>query len=274
MMEWSGDPVFQSAVAPFAAALVVCLLLYRAGWQWAALSVVLGFLAAAWLIMDFRFEPLTSTRKIVLLGFVSAAVGLALGLYHGGRRLRLGVSVLCGAAAVLWVVWPVLLRRDGGELWLLAGGAVLYGGWLVAAMDGIRGHALRAGAASLMLGLGAGLSAVLGASAYLGQLASAVAAAAGAYLLVAVLARSLSSGAALTVPAATLCAAVSFAGLVYARLPWFVLPILAIIPLLARVPVPRGGPRWLQAGWLLAATAPAAAGAVLVTWRVAGGPPL
>lgn len=274
MTEWSADPVFQSAIAPFAVALIASLLLYRGGWQWAALSVALGFMAAAWLIMDFRFQPLTSTRKIVLLGIVAAGAGLALGLYRGGRGARLVLLGIGGAAAVLWVVWPVLARRDGGALWLLAGGGALYGGWLVAAMDGIRGHALRAGVGSLTLALGTGLSVVLGASAYLGQLASAVAAAAGAYLLVAVFVRALPAGAALTVPVATLCATVSFAGLVYAKLPWFVLPILATIPLLARVPLPAVRARWLQAGVLLVATAPAAAAAVLVTWRIAGGPPL
>lgn len=273
MTEWSADPVFQSAIAPFAVALIASLLLYRGGWQWAALSVALGFMAAAWLIMDFRFQPLTSTRKIVLLGIVAAGAGLALGVYRGGRRARLVLLGIGGAAAVLWVVWPVLARREGAALWMLAGGAALYGGWLVAAMDGIRGHALRAGVTSLSLALGAGLSVVLGASAYLGQLASAVAAAAGGYLLVAVFFRALPAGAALTLPAAVLCATVSFAGTVYAKLPWFVLPILATIPLLARVPLPARA-RWLQAGVLLVATAPAAVAAVLVTWRVAGGPPL
>jgi hypothetical protein len=60
----------------------------------------------------------------------------------------------------------------------------------------------------------------------------------------------------------------------YASLPWYSLAPLALIPLLARLPLPAGRSRF--SAILLASIymLPAAAAAILITWRVAGAPPL
>jgi len=59
-----------------------------------------------------------------------------------------------------------------------------------------------------------------------------------------------------------------------AELPWYVLPVLAVIPVVAKIPLPAKQGLWLQSALLSAATLTCAAGAVYLTWRVAGAPPL
>ena len=80
------NPVIQTAVVPFVVALTAGALLNRFGWYWAGLAVIIGFIACAWLIMDLKLVPLTSTRKIIMLGMIAVAAGLVLDLYAGGRR--------------------------------------------------------------------------------------------------------------------------------------------------------------------------------------------
>ena len=70
------NPLFQSGIAPFGVSLLLGLIFYRLAGFWAGIAVVAGFYAAAWLVTDLKFFPLTSTRKILLLGLVALGVGL------------------------------------------------------------------------------------------------------------------------------------------------------------------------------------------------------
>lgn len=268
------NPVFQTAVVPFIVALIAGLILNRCGWYWAGLTIIIGFIACAWLIMDLKLSPLSSTRKIILLGFIAVAAGIALDVYSGTRRYIPYVLFICGAVAALWVIWPVLMRREGMEFWLLAAGAGVYAGWQVMMMERLRAQPIRAGSAALSLGVGTGVAAVMGASALLGQLASSIAAASGAYLLLAMFFSKQSAGSLLTLPVALLCGLLGIAGHVYATLPWYVLPLLAIIPPLACIPLPEQKPILVKIVLLVLATMPAAIGAIIVTWQVEGAPPL
>jgi len=145
---------------------------------------------------------------------------------------------------------------------------------LLIAMENLRNHSIRAGTAALSLGIGTGVSAVMGASALLGQLAASIGAASGAYLLLALFFPRQSAGSVLTTPVALLCGLLAIAGYVYATLPWYVLPILAIIPPLACIPLPEQKPTWIKIALLVSVTLPAAICSILVAWWIEGAPPI
>lgn len=264
------DPLVQSAAVPLVTALVSGVLLYRIGWFWAGLSVPLGFYASAWLVTGMQLLPLTSTHKILLLGFVAAIAGLALDGYRGRRRFAPWLLFVAGAAAALWIVWPVVARREGWRSWSLAAGAGLYVGWLMAASAGLRSRPLGAAAMVLSLALGTAVCAVFGASTLLGQLAASIAAAAGAYLLLALLWPRPRAGSTLVTPAVLLCGLLGLSGCVYARLPWHSAAVLAAVPLLARTPLGRGRNAWVTVALQLLLTLPAAGLAILVARHIAG----
>lgn len=235
--EFLNNPIVQSAVIPFITGLLAAVILRRMGWFWAGLSAIIGFYAAVYLIHGFDWLPLRSTNKIMWLGLGATAIGLALDAYPGPRKPIVPLLFAAGAAAVIWLIWPKLMRSDDLELALLAGGAIVYGGWLVASFDGLRDKPLAADSALLALALGVGLAAVFGASASYGQMASAIAAAVAARWLLHVIGKPCTIGTMGVLPLAMLCTVFSFGALVYARMPWYVLPLLALIPLLARVPL-------------------------------------
>lgn len=268
--EFVNNPVVQSAVVPFAAGLLAAVILRRMGWLWAGLSAVIGFYAAIYLIHGFDWLPLRSSNKIMWLGLGAVAVGIALDAYPGPRKPVVPLLFIAGAAAVIWLIWPKLMRSDGMELALLAGGAIIYGGWLVASFDGLRNQPLAADSALLALALGVGLSALFGASASHGQMASAIAAAVGARWLLHVIGKPCSIGALGVLPLAMLCTLFSFGALVYAKVPWYVLPLLALIPLLARVPL-ASMPVLAQGVVILVICGLPAAISVYLTQEVAGG---
>jgi len=270
MHQLASDPLFQTAVAPFLVALIAGLLLNRLGWYWPGLAAPLGFYAAAWLIIGLELFPLTSTHKTLLSGMVATAAGLVLDASPWGRRRLPWVVAVAAAAAAVWVVWPVLLRREGLSFWALGGGAALYLGWLTAVGAGLRDKPLPAGAAAVSLGLGTGIIAVYGASTLLGQLAASFAAAAGAFLLLAALLPRHKAGGMLMLPALILCGLFGVSGCVYAKVPWDSLPALAIIPVFARLPLDEAKPAWMRAVVLLLVTLAAAAAAVFVTRHVTG----
>lgn len=274
MDELLTNPVVQTAVVPFVTALIAGLVLSRFGWYWAGLTIIVGFFACAWLITDLKLFPLSGTRKIILLGLLTVVGGIALDVYAGARRFISYILFIAGGGAALWVVWPVLIRKEGMELWLLAAGVSVYAGWLMASMERLREQPLRAGTAALSLGIGTGVSAIMGASALLGQLASSIAAASGAYLLLALFFPKLSAGSILTTPVALLCGLFGIAGHVYATLPWYTLPLLAIIPLLACIPLPEQKSSWMKMMLLVSATMPAAIAAITIAWWVEGAPPI
>lgn len=268
------NPIVQAAVAPFIAALVIGLLLKPVGWYWAGLAVIAGFYVSVSLITGFEFTPLTSTRKLILMGMCAAAVGLALDYLAPKPRQLYPLLAVLGGGAVLWLIWPPLMRMEGAALWIHGVGSIAYVVWILLALEGLRNRALRVDAALMSLGLGTGIAALMGASALLGQLASALAAATGAFLLLSIFKKTLPVGQLMLLPAALLCGLIGVSAMTYATLPWYSLLALAAIPLLARIPLPQKLPLWGQAAALVILTLPAAAGAIYLVWREAGAPPM
>ncbi len=270
---WLNNPVFQSAIAPFAIAFIAALLLRPLGGWVAGLGFAAAFYTAIWMIVGFQFLPLTSTRKLLLAGAGAVLIGLLIELmprnFDKLRPWALGAAAACVA---LWLIWPMVLRREGMELWLLVIPALAYAASLVGGVDTLRDKPVATVVACLALGIGTGISALLGSSALLGQLGGAVAAAVGAFALVFLIRGEFAPRGGFSVPIPLLCALIGIASVVFARLPWYSLLPLMLVPLLAHLPVPQ---RWgvLGKGLLAAAyVLPAAAVAIAITWRASGPP--
>lgn len=255
-------PAVQGGVAPFVVALVVTAVLLRL--RFAGIALAAGFFAAVWLIDGFSFSPLTATRKLVLVALVAAVVGLvADGAFKPTRSTGI-VLALAAAAATVWVFWSVLSQKEMPRALVLGAGIATFSAVVVSVFGALKDDGVRAGAAALGLGLGVGVCAILAASAKFGQFGIAVGASAGGFLLVQMLAgRSVPAGFAGTLPTSVTAALIGAGTLMLAELPWFGLPLLALCPLAALVPVARGRPVFLQA--IAASIAPIAAAAIACT---------
>jgi hypothetical protein len=239
-------PAVQGGIAPFVVGLVVAAVLGRA--RLGGLAVVAGLAVCVALVSGLAFTPLTALRKLVLLALLAPAAGIVVDFaLRTGRTLNAVIALACGALTV-WVFWSVLAQKPLGAAVLIGAGTAAFVAWVVGWMLALSGQPVRAGAATLMLGLGAGISAILAASALLGQYGIAIGAGAGAFLLVQMLTgRRIAAGAALTLSASVGAGLVAVAALVLAELPWYALVALGLIPLAVRLPVPDRLPVWAQA---------------------------
>jgi hypothetical protein len=234
------------------------------------LAMVAGFAAAIYLIAGFEFTPLTTTRKIILVCLFAPLGGIALDLLVKRTRSAALLAGLAAAAVTPWVFLTILKQKDGAALWMLAAGTTLFCAWLAGFMVALRDDALRSGAATLALGVGVGVVAVLGASALFGQYGIALGAAGGAFLLALVIAGPKSpAGAVLGLTTAMIAGLFAGGTLVLASLPWTSLLALALVPLTVRLPLPEKLPTWIKAAVAsVYAIAPAGA-ACFLAWQAA-----
>lgn len=261
-------PEVQSGVIPFVVALIVALLLRPLGWRWAGLALASGFYAATYAIESgFGLALRSSTDKLLVAGLGAVVLGLLVDTLPGERRRWLAVvpGVLAGGVG-LWLVEPLLGRQEGIDLLLLATGAFAYPAWHAGWSEELRDDPLRGATAAWVLALATAACAILGASARLGQLAIALGAAAGAVWLVIVILGRIRAASLFNLPAALLGATLGLAAASYARLPWQGLAVLALVPVLARLPVPEHWPRWVRGPLLALYTVPIAAVAVWLVW--------
>ncbi len=273
MEQWLSNPMVQGGAAPFVVALLAALVLRPfGGGRYCGIALVLGFITTVYLAGQWQFTPLTSTRKIIVLGLIAMGVGLLLDVLPALRRYAPIPLVVAGAAAVLWVIWPVLGRRDGQDFFLLAGGATIYGALCVMAYTTLSERPRSAASAAIAAGAGTGGAALFGASALLGLFGLSLAAAAGALWLLATAGQLRRMGAVAMLPVGMLSAAIGVAAHVYAKVPWYSLAVLAVVPLLARIPLSTNTPPWLRGMIWVAVTMIAALVAVALTWNVAGAP--
>ena len=257
MQDLLAHPAVQSAVAPLICSFVVALTLHRAGNLWQGLAIVTGLFVAVLLITGLSFQPLTSTRKIILCSLMLpfAAVPLfQMKCSFFVRTLLLSTGMACAA---LWVAWPVLGRQEGLDLWLTGGRVALFAAAIGACMSWLDRVSVPSQAgAMLALSIGVGASAFIAASALYGQLAFAVSAAVGGLLLVILLApkikilgsdqmRSGLGGLSLYAVAVPL-GLIGGAATVYAQLPDVALISLVLIPGVAAIPLFRRFNPWIS----------------------------
>ncbi len=244
LRELLGNPVVQSSLLPLAAGLVCAAVLYPLRLE--GLAAFAGFIAAVIAIGNFAFEPLTVTRKIVVLGATAAILGALFDLAVKPTRLSAPVLGAVFGAATLWVFASVLGQKIPLEVATLGAGVVALSAWLVSATVSLHYDSARAGAAGLALGLGAGVSAVLGASALIGQYGMALGAACGGFLLLLMIfGPRVSAGISLTLTASVLAALLSAGAVLLAQLHWASLAALALVPVFVRLPLPAS-PLWMR----------------------------
>ena len=267
MQELLNHPAVQAGLAPFLAALIAAELFQRV--KLSGLAIIAGFAVTVYLASDFSIEPLTASRKIVLLGLISATLGLLLSL------LRLSwfsaLLPIFGGAATVWVAQRILQQQPPQTILLWGAGCAAYVAILVWFMDSIESDPLRSANAATALGIGTGGAALVGASALLGQFGLALGSAAAAHLLIQMISnRPLPAGRVFTLPLAVIAGLTGCIAVLSAQLPWYALPILAIIPIAARlVPLPNQSLR-IQSLVLALPTFTIAGGAIYMTWRAAG----
>jgi len=254
VQEMLANPAVQGGLAPFIAALIVAALL--APFRLGGLAVVAAFATAVYFLAGFTFAPLTATRKIILLGLAAPVAVLA----------------LAGAAAAVWIFWPVLAQKDLEQALMPGGTAVLATAWTIGFSHGrLAEDGVRAGAAGLALGVGTGGAAILGASLTYGLYGIAVAAGSGAFLLVQMITgRKTHAGAIFMLAAAAVTMLLAAAAMILAQLPWYAVLVLAFAPVAANLPVRAGAPVWLQ-GVLLSICGLLVAGiACALAWHAGG----
>jgi hypothetical protein len=266
------SPFVQASAAPFLAGLIVAGALFAA--RLGGFAAAAGFLVTAYLSGNFAFSPLTATRKIVLLGMAVPLLGALADLaFKPTRATGIVLGVLFGAAS-LWVFWSVLSQRSLADGALLGAGVALFVAWLVAFTVSLHADSVRAGAAGLALGLGAGFAALLGASALLGILGMALGAACGAFLLlVMVLGKRVAAGATLTLTVSVVAGLLAAGALLLAQLGWLSLAALALVPLAVRLPLPERQHVAVQAVVASLYAFAAAAAAWALAWLASRGSP-
>jgi len=234
-------------VAAFVVALVVALLLRPL--QLGGLAVVAAFLTTVYFVSGLGFSPLTATRKIIILSIAAPVVGILIDFAFKPTRIGAVVLALCAAAGALWVFWPVLAQKPAAEGWLLGASAVVVISFVVGYSQlYLAADAVRAGAAGLGLGLATGVAAVLSASLTYGGYGIALGAGAGGFLLPQMITGKKSfAGATFTLPAMLTGGLVAAGTMVLAKLPWYALLVLGLVPVGARLPAPGKAPVWLQA---------------------------
>ena len=109
------NPVIQGGVAPFIVALLIAGIFMKVRIL-AALAIPAGVLTAVLLTTGFHFDPLTSTRKIILLIMLTPLIGLVLDLFHAEENKKVGpVFYTLGFISLLWILWPVITRNPFTE---------------------------------------------------------------------------------------------------------------------------------------------------------------
>ncbi len=247
------NPAIQGGVAPFVVALVLTFLFISIPGNrdsWKGLAVFAGFLTMILLTVGIEFQPLTSTRKIVLLSMISLALPIGFGFGSVARKRQLICYQLFALSAVIWVLWPVLARKeDMLEALTIAGMAGAYVGCIIfAALSLSKKNPLAAGAGISALGFTIGGSSILGASALLGQMGIAFGAGAGAFLLVHLLRKPFGeAGELFTFNSALVLSLVGVAAVIYATVPWIALAVSLLILVLANIALAADQNKWLKA---------------------------
>jgi hypothetical protein len=239
------DPLVQAGLAPFLAGFLVALLLFKL--RLGGLAAAAGFCTTAWLIGELQFTPFAAKRRLILVALAAPALGLLIDLaWRAGRASAYLLGVVFAAAAV-WIFSSVLMQKAPVPAFIAGGGVALFVAWTVAASASLHANSVRGAAAGLGLGLGAGGAALwVGATVPFGQLGLALGAASGGLLLVQMIIGRIEAGLVFCLAAGVQAALVAAAALLYARLGWVELAILAAVPLAARLPLPTRWPVWAQ----------------------------
>lgn len=277
MTDWINHPGFQAAVAPFILAFLVALLSNRFRESLSGLSIFAGFIVTTLLITDISFEPLTSTRKIILVTILASIVGVIFQFTTLRRRYITATLATCSAIAALWILWPVLIRKELLDATIMGISSAIYCIWITIIFSNINSKSIKMSSAATTLGITTGGAATIGASAFLGQLSMSLGFAAIAYLCAHILLkhnRNQSTDTIFSTSFAIPIALLAMASTVYAKLPWYVLPLLALQPLMTYIPFTNHGSVYKRAILLILLTMVPGIAVLYLTWEYAGPVPI
>jgi hypothetical protein len=243
MNGWLNDPMVQSGAASSLVAVLVAGALWPTKRAWWA--IVAAYLTTVVLTTGLTFEPWTAGRRVTALILATPLIGAALDLATvRSRWLPWAVAVLGGATS-WWAFAALLVQREGAERAGTAVGVAVFVALHTALTLRLRDDGVGGAAAGVASGLGVGVAAFLSAS--IGYLMSgiAVAAGAGALMLIQFGAnRAVPPGYAGMLPIGLGLALLASATAMTAQLPCAALPLLCLVPWAARLPLlPSSAPR-------------------------------
>ncbi|MDH5376947.1 MAG: hypothetical protein OEX00_01330 [Gammaproteobacteria bacterium] len=273
-MDTLNHPAFQAAVAPFFVAIAVAFILGKIRLLPQGIALPLAWLSTVWLTIGFSFSPLTSTRKIVLIALITLVIGVVLDITRTQKKSVMWLTSFATMACAIWIIWPTLQRQEGADYWSMLLLSSFYCLWIVYTSHFSAHKAKASSVAILALGLGTGVSALLGATAMIGQLGSAFAAAAGAFITLILLKSEVKTGFSFMLPASSLIALLGVSSVVYASLPWYALAPLLLIPALTQAPMATAQHGWKKILILALHILPLSAVSIGITFYVSGAPPI
>ena len=210
-----------------------------------------------------------STRKMALLGLGAPLLGAIADLAFKPTRAAGAVLGALFGIASAWVFWSVLAQKPPMQAALYGAGVAAFVLCTIAFATSLHGDPIRAGAAGLGLGLGSGIGAILGASALIGLYGIALGAASGGFLLLAmVLGKRVVAGTSFTLAASVIAALLAASAMLLAKLPWYSLAVLALVPLATRLPLPERAHPALQAVVASIYALAVAGGACALSWAL------
>lgn len=267
MDEMLQNPAIRSGVLPFLIAAVLSVGFRPLGGYAVGLAFVLALAVQLIMLVGINiFPPKINTHKVIVLGLAAAALGLARDILGGRAATWLAVSTVAAVSAIIWVVYPVLMRADASDRVLAFTGVVAFFIALFLSVERLRVLPILPAAMLTWLGLGVGGTALLGATALYGEVGIAVGAAAGGVALTSMFGVAPRLGATLLYPGLWFSGAVGVAAAVFSNLRWYSLAPLVLIPLIAAIPMPE---HWTPRRKVILLSIPMillAALAVFVTW--------
>src|SRR6185295_3510778 len=107
-MSWDilNDPALQSGAMPLVVAFIVGFALTRTRFAW--LAIVAGYATMIVLDGEFALSPLTAARKVVLIGFATALVGLSADCLRRPPRYVAHLLAIAAGVVSTWVFISVL----------------------------------------------------------------------------------------------------------------------------------------------------------------------
>ncbi len=265
MQELLENPAVQAGLAPLTVALVAGALLARSRFAW--LAIVAGFASMIALTTGFSFTPLSASRKVLLLVLLAPLAGFAVDRIAGKSRSWTAALALAAALAAVWCFSTVLVQRDlaeagvAGALVFVSAGALV---WLVLRL---RSDGLALGAAGLGLGLATGIAALLSASTGYFMAGIALASSSGGLLLVQTGAgRAIAAGFTGAMSVGLAAALFASASMMIAKLPWYALVLMPLVPAAVLAVRGRGRALWARLALMSVASVGAAAVPVLAAW--------
>ena len=234
--EFLNNPAVQAALVPFLVALVLGYAL--AGTRLLALAVVSGLLVVLALTIGFAVEPFTAVKKLIVVTLAATSIAVVLeAIRVEARRAIVVALVIAAGLAAAWIPLRVFQQMEPSAGWIAALGAFALASLTTGSAITASGKSsLRAAVIGACLGWGAGILALLGASALLAQLGLAVGTASAAVALVLMIrAGEAPPSWTLVVPAAVAASTIAVLATATGELRWYCLIPLPVAPLVTRL---------------------------------------